>query len=332
MESGTCEFGCRIAAKSSIDVTYVPKAEATGKVTIRPNCMAREITVGSEGKARSVVYFDANGREQEIAARAIVVAGNAVETPRLLLMSTSRRYPRGLANSSGLVGKYFTEHLDVNIFGVFAERVDPWRGVPAGGIAQDFYETNQRNGFVRGWMMFVNNSRQWPLSTASSISGWGLQHKARMKEMFGHAVGLAGSGEQLPDIRNQVTLDPQVKDVFGLPVPRLTLQPQENDRALIQSMGKWLREILQAAGASQISEPSYNPGGSSHYLGSCRMGTDPRISVVNPWCRTYDVSNLFIGDGSVFVTGASVNPALTISALATRTAEAIVIAFGRREL
>jgi choline dehydrogenase-like flavoprotein len=332
MESGTCQFGCRIAAKSSIDVTYVPKAEATGKVKIRPGSMAREITIAPDGKARGVIYFDADKREQEIAARAIVVAGNAVETPRLLLMSTSRRFPEGLANSSGLVGKYFTEHLDVNISGVFAERLDPWRGVPAGGVAQDFYETSRRGGFARGWMLFVNNSGQWPLSTASGIPGWGRQNKARVKEMFGHVVGLAGSGEQLPDVRNQVTLDPQVKDSFGLPVPRLKLQAFDNDRAIIQSMRLRLREVLQAAGAIQIAEPTYHPGGSSHYHGSCRMGSDPRTSVVNPWCRTHDVSNLFIGDGSVFVTVASVNPALTISALATRTAEGIIAAFRRREL
>ncbi len=333
MRSGTCEFGCRIAAKSSIDVTYVPKAEATGHVQIRSQCMAREITVGSDGKAQAVIYFDADGKEQKISGRAIVVAGNAVETPRLLLMSTSSRYPNGIGNSSGLVGKYFIEHLDVGLWARFTERLDAWRGVPTGGIAQDFYETNPRNGFARGWMFLLNNSKQWPLSVAKNYSpGWGVEHKARMKKMFGHVVALAAIGEQLPDMRNQVTLDPAVKDIFGLPVPRLALQSFDNDRAMIRMMFNQLREISQAAGAVEVVKANHVTGRSAHFMGTCRMGIDPGKSVVNAWCRTHDVPNLFIGDGSVFVTGAAVNPALTISALATRTAEGIVAAFKRREL
>ena len=332
MRSGTCEFGCKIAAKSSIDVTYVRKAEATGRVEIRPKCTAREITLGPNGKAQAVIYFDADGKERKIFGRAIVVAGNAVETPRLLLMSTSGRYPNGIANSSGLVGKYFIEHIDVVTWARFAERVDAWRGVPTGGMAQDFCETNRRNGFARGWMFLVNNSNQWPLAVAKDSPGWGAKHRARMKEMFGHVVGLAGIGEQLPDIRNQVTLDPKVKDIFGLPVPCLALKPYDNDQAMIMMMSNKLREIAQAAGAIEIGEVNYSPGRSCHYMGTCRMGVDPGTSVVNSWCRTHDVPNLFIGDSSVFVTGAAVNPSLTISALATRTAEGIASAFKRREL
>src|SRR5208282_4391451 len=128
INAGTCRMGCKISAKSSMDVTYIPKAEKTGKVQIRTESMARKITTGSDGKARSVVYFGPDGREREIFARVIVVAGNAVETPRLLFLSASSKFPKGLANSSGLVGKHFTEHLSVFAHGVFSERLDPWRG------------------------------------------------------------------------------------------------------------------------------------------------------------------------------------------------------------
>lgn len=157
--AGTCQLGCSIAAKSSVDVTYVPRALATGRVEIRPESMAREITVGRDGEAKSVIYLDVAGREQEISARAIVVAGNAVETPRLLLMSSSSRFPHGLANSSGLVGKYFTEHLAVFTYGLFGERLDPWRGTPSGGLIQDYYATSGRNSFARGWSTIVKIGR-----------------------------------------------------------------------------------------------------------------------------------------------------------------------------
>jgi choline dehydrogenase-like flavoprotein len=327
LRAGVCMFGCAAEAKSSIDVTYVPKAEATGRVELRTECVAREITVDDEGRARSVVYLDAGGREHQVFARAVVLAASAIETPRLLLLSRSRRFPAGLANSSGLVGKYFMEHLAVVGFGVFDEHLGAWRGTPAGGSIQDFYETDRRHPFVRGFTIEVNCSRQWPLAVARRLGGWGAAHKARMKEAFGRIVGLATVGEQLPDVHNTVALDSDVTDRFGLPVPRIAWQPRANDLAMIGAIRGRLVELLQAAGAREIWAPSLMPGWSAHYMGTCRMGRDPRTSVVDPWGRAHDVPNLYVGDASVFVTGAAVNPALTIMALAMRTAEGIARAF-----
>jgi len=331
INAGTCRLGCKISSKSSIDVTYIPKAERTRRVSIRTECMAREITVTAEGRARSVIYFDPEGHEQEVLGRVIVVAGNAVETARLLLLSKSRLFADGLANSSGLVGKRFMEHLAVFSTGIFSERVDSWRGVPTGGIIQDFYETNPRNGFARGFAISVENEPQWPLAIAQTVPGWGAEHKARVKERFGHMVGLATVGEQLPDERNQVGLDPLAKDIYGLPVPQIINNHSSNDLAMIGAISSRLHEILEAAGARSITVNRCVAGASSHYLGTCRMGTDPGTSVVDPWGRTHDVPNLFVGDGSVFVTGGAANPALTISALATRTADGIIAAFRRGE-
>ncbi len=330
--AGTCMLGCQIGAKSSIDVTYLPKAEATGRVEIRCGCMAREVTVSADGKARGVVYFDAKGSEQEIRARVIVLACNAVETPRLLLLSQSRLFPQGLANSSGLVGKYFSEHLAVYTKALFSDRVDPWRGIPTGGMVQDFYETSPKNDFARGFSILLSSGRQWPLSVARSVGGWGEAHKKRMKESFGHIAALASVGEQLPDVGNEVRLDPLVKDSYGLPVPLLHSRLTENDRAMIRKIEICQMEIMQAAGARETLEQSYDAGSSSHYMGTCRMGKDPRSSVVDAWGRAHDVANLFIADSSVLPTVGAVNPALTISALATRTAEAIIAAFERRDL
>jgi choline dehydrogenase-like flavoprotein len=331
IECGTCGMGCLIGAKASIDVSYVRKAEATGRVEIRTHSMAREITVGQDGKARSVIYFDSEGREQEIKARAVVVAGNAVETPRLLLLSKSNRFPDGLANSSGLVGKYFFEHLALFSKAVFSERLDAWRGIPCGGVIHDFYETNSRNNFARGWTIEVNNSGHWPLAVATKhLPGWGREHKARIKKVFSHTIGLASVGEQLPNIRNQVTLDPSEKDHLGLPVPHLINELSENDRSMMKAIAQSFKDLFQAAGAIEISEPIRK--GSSHYYGTCRMGLDPKNSVVNSLCRSHDVPNLFIADSSVFVTGSAANPALTIMALATRTAEGIIDTFKRGEM
>jgi choline dehydrogenase-like flavoprotein len=332
INAGTCTQGCKISAKSSIDVTYIPKAERTKRVEIRSDCMARRITVTPDGRAHSVIYFDPGGQEKEVFARAIVVAGNAVETARLLLLSKSELFPDGLANSSGLVGKRFMEHLSVFADGVFSERLDPWRGVPTGGIIQDFYATNSANGFARGWTTSVENEGQWPLATARRVDGWGVEHKTRMKQIFGHVVGVASDGEQLPLESNQITLDPQVKDIYSLPVPHIINRWGKNDLAMIAAMAKSHTQILEAAGAVEISVHPSVAGNSSHYLGTCRMGKEAATSVVDPWCRTHDVPNLFVGDGSVFVTGAAVNPALTISALATRTADGMIEAFRRGDL
>jgi choline dehydrogenase-like flavoprotein len=331
INAGTCRLGCKITSKSSIDVTYIPKAERTRRVSILTECMAREITVAADGRARSVIYLDSEGREDEVVGRVIVVAGNAIETARLLLLSTSHLFPDGLANSSGLIGKRFMEHLSVFSHGLFSERLDPWRGVPTGGIIQDFYETNRSNQFARGFVISVENEPQWPLAIAHTVPGWGAEHKARVKANFGHMVGLASDGEQLPDERNQVRLDPTVKDLYGLPVPQIINEHGANDLAMIDTISRKLREILEAAEARSVVVNKIVTGASSHYLGTCRMGKDPRTSVVDPWCRSHDVPNLFVGDGSVFVTGGAANPALTISALATRTADGIIAGFSRGE-
>ena len=330
--AGTCHMGCLISAKSSMDVTYVRKAEATGRVDIRTESMAREIEIDDTGRARAVVYIDNEGRDRRVAGRAIVVAGNAVETPRLLMMSTSNRFPDGLANSSGLVGRNFMEHLAVFAFGLFDQRVDPWRGTPTGGIIQDNYATNRENAFARGWTGLVSSNSHWPYTVANRVAGWGEEHKKRVERLFGHYVCVTTIGEQLPDPRNRVSLDPAQKDLYGLPAPLLINQARENDLAMIKKMAAFQKELLEASGASEIWGNTYNPGMSSHYMGTCRMGRDPESSVVDAWGRAHDVPNLFIADSSVFVTGGAVNPALTVSALALRTSEAIVAAFRRNEL
>lgn len=326
----TCGTGCMIRAKSSTDVTYVPKAEATGKVEIRPNCFAREIEVDSHGRAKSVLYIDAEGVEQEQEAEVIVISASAIESVRLLLNSKSPLFPDGLANSSGLVGKYFMVHPSFYVIALATERVSRYKGIPVNAIIQDFYETNPQNDYVKGWTFYLLNGPEGPLTFASLLApAWGRSHKDYMREYFGHTVAIAGQAECLPCETNTITLDPEVVDAYGMPVPRITLTFGANEKALHKAMMEKAVEILEVAGAEIVHGPYVEHSGAGHYMGGCRMGHDPSTSVLNPYCQAHDVPNLFVVDSGSFVTSSGVNPALTIQALATRAAEYIATE-GRR--
>jgi choline dehydrogenase-like flavoprotein len=323
--AGTCASGCLTKAKSSVDVTYIPKAEATGRVEVRPESVVIRIEVDAGGKAKSVIYVDKDGLEHEQEAEVIIVSAGAVQSPRLLLASKSSRFPDGLANSSGLVGKYFMEHVAVRSTALFPERLDPFRGIPGGAYSRDFAHTASTNAFARGWKLSMTHGYvRGPASMADYfVPGWGASHKDYMRRNFGHLAGVTAGGEQLPDERNRVELDPEVVDDYGVPVPRITLEPRENDKLMLVAMEKQVREIVEAAGATEILRMHYKPGATSHYGGTCRMGDNPATSVLNSFCQSYDVPNLFVVDGSCLVTIGTSNPAPTIQAIATRAAEYI---------
>ena len=179
----------------------------------------------------------------------------------------------------------------------------------------------------------INQDWSWPQAVGMRHQGWGSAHRKRIRELVGHTFQLSACGEQLPDERNMVTLSKELKDHRAVPAPHITSEYRENDRKMVSAFTKSVVSLFQAAGAAEIFEPEdHQPGTSAHYMGGCRMGKDPRTSVVDSWCRTHDVSNLFIADGSVFVTSAPANPALTIMALAARTADGIIARFKRGEL
>lgn len=333
IEAGVCGYGCRISAKSSADVTYVRKAEETGRVEIRPLSMARQIILDRKSVARSVIYFDATGEEHEVSARAIVLAGNAIETPRLLLLSPSTLFPQGLGNSSGLIGKYLTEHIDAGIRAYFPQPLENWKGVPVSVMIQDFYDSRPNRGFSGGWLLEAAAWGNTPVAAARRVGGWGSVHKQEMKRQYGHELELMGQGVQVPDIRNYVSLDPVRTDMWGLPVPYLASELRENDTALLNAMRRSLNEVLAASGADSIlHEWSHVPGASSHYMGTCRMGANPDSSVTDPWCRLHDVKNVFIADSSVFVSSGAAHPTPTLMALATRTADFMIEQFRQGEL
>jgi choline dehydrogenase-like flavoprotein len=320
INAGTCLLGCAQGAKGSADITYWPAAIRRG-VTLRTHCRVREITVGGDGMVDGVIYYDADGVERAQKAHVVVLACNGIGTPRLLLNSRSKHFPDGLANRSGLVGKNLMFHPYAMVTGIFGEPLEGYKG-PTGCciMSQEFYETDASRGFVRGYSFEILRGFG-PVSTALwglqwGRVPWGAGHHQAFAELFDHMAGMVVISEDLPDAANCVTLDPDLKDANGIPAPKVTYTVSENSHRMIEHAVARAHEVLEAAGARDTIAQAPLPFAGWHLMGTARMGTDPETSVVNEWGRCHDVRNLFIVDGSLFVTAAGVNPTNTIQALA----------------
>ncbi len=323
---GACTSGCAEGAKASTDITYWPAAIRAG-VELRTGCRVREITVDKKGRATGVIYYDEAGTEQVLKAHVVVLACNGVGTPRLLLNSRSESFPDGLANTSGLVGRNLMFHPYASIQGIFDEEQDGYRG-PGNCIwSQEFYETDASRGFVRGYTYEIVRGRG-PVATAIAgmLSGrvaWGADHHAQIRSMFNRVTGMVAICEDLPEEHNTVTLDPILKDADGIPAPKINYTLSENSRKMLSHAVSRATELLITAGARDVMTEAPIGAGGWHLMGTARMGTDPEKSVVNEWGRSHDVRNLFIVDGSIFVTSAGVNPTRTIQALALYVADSM---------
>ena len=323
---GHCLHGCAQGAKASTDITYWPHAIRAG-VELRTRCRVREITTNAQGMASGVIYYDAHGVEHFQAAEVVILACNGIGTPRILLNSTSTRFPNGLANSSGLVGKNLMFHPYAGIFGYFEEPLDGYRG-PLNVIrSQQFYETDLSRGFVRGYTFEFSRGRG-PVGTALADIGtgrlpWGAGHHDAYRKLFNRITGMVAICEDLPEEHNTVTLDRTLTDSNGIPAPKIDYTLSENSRRMLDHAVARASEALRAAGAYDVAAESPLSVGGWHLMGTARMGTDPSLSVVNEWGRCHDVKNLFIVDGSIFVTSAGVNPTSTIQALALYIADSI---------
>ncbi|MBW2270452.1 MAG: GMC family oxidoreductase [Deltaproteobacteria bacterium] len=322
---GPCLTGCPQGAKGSTDVTYWPAAIRRG-VALRTHCRVREITLGPDGMANGVLYHDAAGALQRQAAEVVVLACNGVGTPRLLLNSRSKQFPDGLANRNGLVGKNLMLHPYAMVSGSFPERLEGYKG-PTGCmlISQEFYETDASRGFLRGYS-FEGVRGDGPVSTAilSMAAGelpWGAEHHDSYEALFDRGASFVGICEDLPETHNCVTLDPELVDADGIPAPKIQYRLSENSEKMLAHAVARAEEVLGAAGATRTRVQAPLPPAGWHLMGTARMGTDPERSIVNEWGRCHDVSNLFIVDGSIFVTSAGVNPTNTIQALALYIAD-----------
>jgi choline dehydrogenase-like flavoprotein len=326
---GFCNYGCTTNAKSSTLVTYIPRAIRAG-AEVRPNAMVARIEYDSAGKVTGVLHF--RGSESDLyrqRARCIVVAGYSVETPRLLLNSAGPGFENGLANSSGCVGKYFMVHSGHQAFARFSERIGQNKAPPPGGaITEHFNRTMSGAGFVCGYTIEIVGPH--PADFASRMTSarelWGPRFRKAMLD-YNYWSGLGMVGEILARESNTVSLAANEKDCHGLPVAHVRFGYHENDLKIVDHAKQQMTRILEAAGGAE----TWTADRTAHLLGGCRMGASPADSVVNSDCRSHDVPNLFICDGSVFASSTAVNPSLTIQAIAARTADRIRDMKMRRE-
>jgi choline dehydrogenase-like flavoprotein len=323
---GHCTPACTQGAKASTDITYWPHAIRAG-VELRTRCRVREITTNAQGMASGAIYYDADGNEQFQPAEVVILACNGVGTPRLLLNSVSARFPNGLANSSGLVGKNLMFHPYSSVFGYVDEPLDSNRGPPLCLWSKEFYETDLSRGFVRGYAFQFGRGigpvMEAIISEADGRLPWGADHHRAYRRLVGRRIGLSAICEDLPEEHNRVTLDPVLKDGHGIPAPKIDYAISENSARMMDHGIARAKDVLAAAGATNVGVQSPILNGGWHLLGTARMGTDPERSVVNSWGRTHDVKNLFIVDGSIFVTSGGVNPTCTIQALALYIADSM---------
>ena len=320
------DSGGFLRSGAGADLNYWPKAVNHG-TRLKTYARVREILVDQKGEATGALYYDKEGNLQEQRAKVVVMAANGVGTTRLLLNSKSVLFPNGLANSSGLVGKNLMHHPTGVVLGVF----DEWLGTDEGPrgstmLSQEFYETDLSRGFVRGYDMQILSTGSAPLNAALGGSQgdrvvWGSGHHQDFQEKFGHTAGIIIMTEDLPEEHNQVTLDPNMTDSHGIPAAKIQYTISENTDKMLGHGIDRAKEVLDAAGATKLLWSHQRRNAGWHLLGTARMGEDPSTSVVDRWGRAHDVPNLFIIDGSIFVTGACVNPTPTIQALALRTAD-----------
>jgi choline dehydrogenase-like flavoprotein len=317
---GFCFQGCKSGAKWSSGYVEIPKGEATGNLEVRPNAQVLKIEHGADGKVNGVVYADKDGKQHKQMARIVCVAGNSIESPRLLLNSASSAHPDGLANSSGQIGKNYMRHMTGSVYAVFDKPVNMYRGTTMAGIITDESKNNPSRGFVGGYEMETLALGVPFMAAFLNPGAWGREFSAAM-DMYDHMAGMWLVGEDMPQEKNAITLHTTEKDQYGLPVPNVHFDDHPNDIAMRNHAFQQGAAVYDAVGATQTYPTPPYP--STHNLGTNRMSADAKDGVVNKWGQTHDISNLFVSDGSVFTTGAAENPTLTIVSLALRQADHI---------
>jgi choline dehydrogenase-like flavoprotein len=324
---GMCVIGCSTNAKQSVLIAWLPRALKAG-AEIRDLAMVGRVEHDTSGRVTGVRYHR-QGRWRFQRAKNVVVAGYSIETPRLLLNSATSRYPDGLANSSGLVGKNLMVQANQAVWGMMDREIRSYKGPPSLAITEHWNYTDTGKDFFGGYCYMSQGPLPlvWSNTESSQRGLWGQPLIDEM-ERYNHQVGLKIVGECMPQEKNRVTLADE-RDQYGLPIPRVTYSYCDNDQRLIGHSLGFMREALEAAGATEIWDETDD---TCHLNGTARMGNAAETSVVNADCRSWDIPNLWICDGSVFPTVGGVNPSLTIQAIACRTADRIKALAARGEL
>ncbi len=320
---GNCMAGCDVVAKyNSADVHIVP-AMKTGKLEVFSNSVVREVVVTNENRVSGVKFLNRETlQEGEVLGRAVVISCGCVQSIALLMMSKSRLYPNGLANSSGQLGKHFIPHFTGGVQCFLKELV----GKPATndeGYLDHAYVPSfmhkRKRDYARSFGVQFNYQNRRAVGWARDLPGFGKAYKQAVVERYPAFLTFSPYGEMLPHAKTFVDMDWGAKDRYGLPLARRNVTYSENDWKIFRDMTAWSKRILESAGAEILAvgeEPRTN-----HELGGCRMGSDPKTSILNTWCQSHDVKNLFVVDGSVFPSASEKNPTHTMMALAARTAE-----------
>jgi len=324
-----CSRGCPLGDKGSADVTFIRKAEASGRLTLKSDAVVIRLVTGGGGRITALEYIN-RGKRFKVETPILVLAAGAVQTPRLLLASQNRDFPRGLANASGQVGRNFMETLFWSSAGLVADLTSSHVGLPSDAICWDF---NHPQGIpdLIGGCRFSSNVQEiglvGPIAYASRVvSGFGHQLKSGMREHFGHCLSVGAMGEFMPNDQTFVDLDPVQKDALGVPLPRLHSHLGLQEIARLYFMSEQARKLLKEAGVTELVEElgAWDLFSATHVFGTCRMGPSAQSSVVNAYGQCHDHRNLYIADASVFPsTGGGESPSLTIEALAVRTADHI---------
>lgn len=333
-----CGRGCVTASNFSSSQVMIPPARATGRFTLIANAMARELVLGKNGKLESALYINKSTHtEKRVRARSFVVAASACESARLLLNSRSSSFPDGLANSSGVLGRYLTDSVGSDLAGYFPqlEKVPAHNhdGIGAMHMYMPWWRFGKKNGFLRGYHIEFGGGRTMPTvghfdGIAGQYEGYGTSLKQKCRSSYGTFIGFSGRGEMIPNEKTYCEIDPQMVDRWGIPVLRFHFQWSENEILMARHMQQTFREIIEAGGGTVLGDPArdgqpeISVGGMIiHELGTVRMGNDPKRSVLNSQCQAHDVKNLFVADAAPFVTNPDKNPTLSIMALSWRTSE-----------
>ncbi len=337
---GQCGRGCVTASNYSSSQVQILPALKTGRLSILAQAMAREILTDSSGKVTAVSYIDKTTRtEKQVRCRAVVVAASACESARLLLNSRSPRHSNGLANSSGVVGRFLTDTVGFGLRGYIPALAGMPRHNTDGHSGGHYYIPwwlYDRPGkeFARGYHVEMGGGYGMPHigsfhSAASRHEGYGAALKGKIQEEYGAFVNFAGRGEMIPNEHSFCQIDPQAADRWGIPVLRFHFRWSEHEIKMARHMRDTFAEIIHGMGGAVLGLASPEresagisvPGTIIHELGTVRMGNDPKTSALNRYCQAHDVSNLFVADAAGFVSNPDKNPTLTINALAWRTAE-----------
>ncbi|HEX7021696.1 MAG TPA: GMC family oxidoreductase, partial [Trueperaceae bacterium] len=323
---GFCTIGCSTNAKQSVLVTWIPRALRAG-AEIRDRAMAGRIEMGKHGRATGVIYLrEDEWRRQR--ARHVVLGGYSIETPRLLLNSSCKEFPDGLANASGMVGRCLMVHSNDGVWGLMEDEIRSYKGPPVMALTEHWNYTDEGKDFHGGYLVGSQGPlpRAWAQKLATERGMWGLELRNEMTR-YNHVAGFKMVGEAEPQEQNRVELADE-EDGYGLKIPRVTFSYSENDKKLIRHARHFMRQMLEAVGGTEHWEEE----DTAHLMGGCRMGSDPATSVVNADGRSWEIPNLWICDGSLFPTGGSVNPSCTIQALACRIGERMADMGRRGEL